>query len=140
MCKISDVIVFLLLLLCSVSDLRKRRISTKLLIGMSLALAVFRLLSGSEMVSSIFGGILIGLFFELISKLTEEAIGYGDSWIILLLGGYLGGEKLLLLVITAFFLAGLLSLIGLVWRKWSRTAAIPFVPFLTLAYAGVVFV
>lgn len=140
MCKIRDVIVLLLLMVCCVSDIRTRKISTKILIGMSIGLAVFRLMIENEMFLSVCGGIFVGVLFMLISKWTKEAIGYADSWIILLLGGYLGAEKLLLLITIAFFLAGICSLVGLICKKWSRKYSIPFIPFLTLAYAGVVFV
>ena len=37
------------------------------------------------------GGVLIGIVFWLISKYSNETIGYGDSWIISLMGIYLGG-------------------------------------------------
>lgn len=140
MCRISDIGVFLLLLLCSVSDIRTRTISTRFLTVMSLALAVFRMAQTNGMFISVCCGILIGVLFVFISKCTKEAIGYADSWIILLLGGYLGVEKLLLLVSIAFFLAGICSLMGLLWKKWRRKSTIPFVPFLALAYAGVVFI
>lgn len=140
MCRISDVVVLIFLLLCSVSDIRTKRISTKVLIGMSLVLVVFRLLADYKTIVAAVYGMGIGVIFLLISRFTKEAIGYGDSWIILLLGGYLGGEKLLLLITIAFFFAGLVSLAGFVWKKWSRKYTIPFIPFLTLAYAGVIFI
>ena len=35
------------------------------------------------------GGVLIGIVFWLISKYSNETIGYGDSWIISLMGIYL---------------------------------------------------
>lgn len=137
MCKISDVIVLLFLLTCSLNDLKTRRLPVWLLLGMS-AVMVFLYLfrQDSDIVSSAVG-VLTGGIFCLFGRFTEEAIGYGDSWIILLLGLYLGFEKQLAVIMAAFLLAGLFALGGLMKQKWRRTYSIPFVPFLTAAYIGV---
>ena len=44
--------------------------------------------------AGICAGIGVGVLFLLVSKVTEEAIGYGDSVAIMILGGYLGFWKL----------------------------------------------
>lgn len=85
------------------------------------------------------GGAGIGILFFFISKYTREAIGYGDSWIILLLGIYLGLWDLLWLLSIAFTVTGVLAVFLLAFRKCSRKITIPFVPFLTLAYVGVMY-
>lgn len=64
-------------------------------------------------------------------------IGYGDSWIISLMGIYLGGICMLEIVVTAFFLTGFVSLMGIVFKKWKNSVTLPFIPFLTAAYLGV---
>lgn len=139
MCKISEGVFLVWLMLCSLSDIRTKEIPIVLLIGMSAALFFFRLLSADRSVGAVACGVMIGGVFFLISKMTGEAIGYGDSWIILLLGAYLGGRELVVLLVAAFGGAGIFSLIGFAVKKQSRTWVIPFVPFLTAAYAGVVF-
>lgn len=140
MCKISDGIIISFLLACSLSDVRTRKIPGWILIGMSVVSAFFCLWQRSESFLSVLGGLLIGGIFCAVSKFTREAIGYADSWIILLLGAYLGMEKVLTLVVFAFFLAGLFALAGFLWKKWNQTCSIPFVPFLTAAYIGVLFI
>ena len=47
-----------------------------------------------ENLVGICAGIGVGVLFLLVSKVTEEAIGYGDSVAIMILGGYLGFWKL----------------------------------------------
>lgn len=105
---------------------------------MSVVIVILGLLPENKKILSALTGIVIGGIFLLCSRVTGEAIGYGDSWIILLLGVYLGGRQLLTVIMLAFFLAGIFSLVGLVRKKWSRTCSIPFIPFLTAAYVGVV--
>lgn len=50
------------------------------------------------------------MVFLLISKCTRESIGYGDSWLILLLGIQLGYLKAISVLFAASLLAGVASL------------------------------
>ncbi len=84
-------------------------------------------------------GLLIGATFFVISKVTKESIGYGDSWVITLFGIYVGGKDLVRLLFTASFFAGLVSLIWMAAHQWKREKELPFVPFLTLGLMEVIF-
>mgnify|MGYP000600478300 CR=1 FL=1 len=53
--------------------------------------------------AGICAGIGVGVLFLLVSKVTEEAIGYGDSVAIMILGGYLGFWKVVGVLAAAFF-------------------------------------
>ena len=85
------------------------------------------------------GGIVIGAIFFLISRLTNEAIGYGDAWMITLLGAYVGGKDLIRLLFTASFLAAVVSLVWMWKQGWKREGSLPFVPFLTIGLLEVIF-
>lgn len=137
MCEISKWMMLLFLIVCSISDYKSRSVKTALLAGMSLLQVVFCLFLTEESLLSVAIGALIGGVFCLFSYWTGEALGYADSWIILLIGVYLGGEKTLYLLATSFLVAGLFSLVMLVWKHWSGKRSIPFIPFLTLGYIGV---
>ncbi len=138
MCKVEDAMMLLFLVLCSISDLRTRRISTMLLLIMSLFTILLSLFLVRREGAEVAGGVLVGVIFWLISKYSNEAIGYGDSWIMSLMGIYLGGRYLLEITVIAFFLAGLVSLVGITLKKWRKSVKIPFVPLLTAAYLGVI--
>ena len=137
MCKIEDAFVLILLLLCSISDIRRRGVYTWVLLGLSMLLLVFRLMYCPANLWSILGGLAIGLLFLFISKLSKEAIGYADSWLILLLGGYLGFRGTMLLLTGAFVITGIFGLAGMALRRLKKKSRIPFIPFLTIAYMGV---
>lgn len=137
MCEISKWMMLLFLIVCSISDYKSRSVKTALLAGMSLLQVVFCLFLTEESLLSVAIGALIGGVFWLFSYWTGEALGYADSWIILLIGVYLGGEKTLYLLTASFLVAGLFSLVMLVWKRWSGKRSIPFIPFLTLGYIGV---
>lgn len=125
-----------LLFLCAVFDLKSRRIPI-LVLGMMNMLAIFLCLLCRERFFSVCIGVFVGGLFLLISKLTKEAIGYGDSYLMLIFGIYLGGLSVLQLLFLASFLSGVFSLICLCFLKWKRKATLPFVPFMAIAYVGV---
>ena len=79
-------------------------------------------------------GGLSGILFLWISKITNEAIGYGDSLAILILGIYLGIWGLLEVLMTAFFILGIIGLICVVIKRKKKGLAFPFYPFLTVGY------
>ena len=103
---------------------------------MTIGVVVFSLFCGDDIWMRMAGLALGGICF-LFSYCTREALGYGDSWLILILGIYLGIGKALVLLTVAFLLAGLVCLVGLLWKRWQRQQTIAFIPFLTVAYVGV---
>ena len=78
----------------------------------------------------------VGLVFLLASRVTGESFGYGDSILIMIMGGFLGFWDILSLLTAAFLLAAVFSVIMLVQKKFNRKTAFPFVPFLMIAYTG----
>ena len=131
-----DVLMIGTLLVASWGDWKRKEISVRILLLMTV-LASVKAIFFSEKFLEVILGLVIGIGFLLISKWTEEQIGYGDSWLILILGVYVGFEKLLILLFTASLGAALFSLIFCVIHKWNRNFTIPFVPFLAAAYVGV---
>ena len=81
-------------------------------------------------------GASVGLVFVLASRVTGESFGYGDSILIMIMGGFLGFWDILSLLTAAFLLAAVFSVIMLVRKKFNRKTAFPFVPFLMIAYTG----
>lgn len=126
----------MLLFLCAFLDLKSKRIPIVLLVLMNAVAALFWLFCGESIFSGCIGALIGGLFL-LISKFTREAIGYGDSYLMLIFGIYLGGLRVLQLLFIATFLSGMVSLVCLGVLKWKRKTTIPLVPFMAIAYVGV---
>lgn len=118
----------------SLADIYKRRIPTKYLIIGSLLAVGYQILIGREDILLILGGTGVGMLFLLVSRITGESLGYGDSLAILILGIYLGLWELLAVLAGAFFLLAVFSAAGLTVRKMSRKLSIPFFPFLSAGY------
>ena len=139
MCRIAEVLAALFLIIAGYRDWKTKRISCLLLSVMTIAIIVMRFAVVKDTIWSTLGGVAIGMFFFALSKCSKESVGYGDSWLILLLGIFLGGKTLLEVVLVATFLAGLFSLAYCIRHGWNKKQTIPFVPFLAAAYIGVVF-
>lgn len=140
MCTIADWMILVLLGVCSVSDARKKTMPAVLLILFSIAVVGFALFDNAVSTRFRVGGLFMGILFLLISKCSKEAIGYGDSWLILLLGIYLGYLRALGVLFGASLLAGVVSVLFLWKRGWKKKATLPFVPFLSIAYLGAMIV
>lgn len=139
MCKIIIGITFAVLILEAIWDWRKKEVPVLLLMAMS-GIAVLSMLCHEVKFYWRVGGAIIGLIFILVSWLSKEAIGYGDSWTILNLGIILGFYKIIEIVLWAAFLAGISSLFLLWKRKWKRKNSLPFIPFLVASCLGVLLI
>lgn len=137
MCKIADWIMLLILIVVSVIDWRKREIPIWILVVMSASVIVFAMYCKDVNIWYRLSGVAFGALFFLVSRVTRESIGYGDSWIILLLGAYLGIFRVLQVLFGASLISAFCALFYLWKCKWKRDATLPFVPFLTIAYLGV---
>lgn len=140
---ISSIMCTGILLGLSVEDLWFRRISkTMLVIGMALALAYSGYCTVKLSVPVwIYGaGLLTGCFFLLLSSITKEAVGYGDSMLICMLGIYLGLWKLLAVLAAAWCMLAGAAMFHLIHRRMSRKSALPMVPFLTAGYVCMIII
>ncbi len=136
MCQIENWVILLLFVMCSVSDFKKKTMPLVLLVVLSIVVIGFAMFGDSVGVRLRVGGAILGMLFLLISKCTREAIGYGDSWLILLLGIQLGYLEAIGVLFVASLLAGMASLF-LLWKcNWKRYTSLPFVPFLSISYLG----
>ena len=139
MCGVSDWVMLLFLGICSVSDLRFRGVKNWVLTLSTLAVLLFCIFFTDEPLWSVLCGAGTGLLFFGISYITGESMGYADSWLILLLGAYLGLARLMILLTCAFLSAAVIALVGIALRWWKGNGTIAFIPFLALSYVGVMF-
>ena len=137
MWKISDIIGLLFLIILSWSDIRKRKVSGRILLLAGMAAVLYQIVDKSMDEGQVLGGMILGVLFLFVSKVTEEGMGYGDSLGILILGTYLGFWKTLSVLMCSFFLL-FCVLVPILWKKkMSRKAGLAFYPFLTGGYCWV---
>lgn len=132
-----QLIIGVFLAIGTIWDLRTKKIPIIYLIVFSGVVVIYNIFYMQNSWWHTLMGMGIGMLFVMCSKVTQEKIGYGDSWIITNLGIHLGVWKLFLLLYFGFFSCALWCVIALK-RKWvSRKSRIPLVPFLMLGYIGV---
>ena len=100
--RMVDIVVLLILTWLSVSDIRNKKVSRKVLTLWGILTVFWKIVDFYQIrvflekmeqtnvddLAGICAGIGVGVLFLLVSKVTEEAIGYGDSVAIMILGGY----------------------------------------------------
>lgn len=79
-------------------------------------------------------GILIGIMMLLIGRFCGGCIGTADGIIIAVIGGVIGYQDMLLLLMNAILAAAVFSIVLIVIKKAGRGTTIPFIPFLLLGY------
>lgn len=135
--KLSMIACLCFLAVCTYWDIRRRTLPVVLLGEGTFLSVLYVVCSGREYWYLHLAGAGVGLFFLLVSKITKEAIGYGDGWMICILGTFLGISDLLEVLAAAWLLLSMTAMICLV-KKWSRKTAFPLVPFLMTGYVFVV--
>lgn len=79
-------------------------------------------------------GILIGIILLLTGRFCGGCIGVADGIMTAVIGGILGYQDTLLLLMNAVLAAAVFSILLIVIKKASRGTAIPFLPFMLLGY------
>lgn len=132
-------------LLCLRKDIQEKRISRKIIrVYLLLALAGLGMKylhmdkglldKGIGLLKEMSLAFIPGAVALFLSWVSREAIGYGDSCLILGCGFSLGIERCMELILWAFFFSALWSLGLLVVCRADRRREIPFVPFLLLGW------
>lgn len=139
MCELSEEICIVYLSVLSILDIRFRKMPVWLLSvgGVSvIAYQIWKMIEGTAIpLPLIVTGAVVGILFLGISKVTREALGYGDGLVILILGLYLGFWNLTIVLMITFFAAFVIALLLMISKRNRRKLAMPFVPFLCIGYA-----
>lgn len=74
--------------------------------------------------------VLPGMMFWMLSFVTREKVGYGDGWMLIMIGLFTGLWKCFLILLVGLVSESLSVLILLAVRRISKDRQIPFAPFL----------
>ena len=109
MWKIIQITFFIYLVILSVLDIRTRKLPMWLLAAGGICVILSQLIRRETPWELCLFGAAAGCIFLMISKMTRESFGYGDSLLILLLGVAVGFWNLISLLAIAFFLSAVVS-------------------------------
>lgn len=133
------VIVLGLLGLCSLEDVRHKRLTIVYILMFGIGGLVLHLFAPVCSIYSILCGMLLGIAMILVSFITRGNVGIGDGMLLLVTGVYLGGYGNLQLLMTGLLLAALWALGLLMLKKKKGKDEIAFAPFLLLSYFVLLF-
>lgn len=124
------IIFWLILVLCSIRDLKKRQICfLPVIIGIVYGMLCELWLQNTD-VYAVFLRCIPGICLAALAILSEGKIGFGDGLIVFMAGLYLPLFELLECIFFAFLLCTLFGGILILMGKGDRKTELPFVPFL----------
>jgi leader peptidase (prepilin peptidase)/N-methyltransferase len=128
---ISYLVVFAILSIASIIDIKERRIPDKLIIaGVVIGLGLTLYNPEHGFLDGLMGGMTAGLVLLLISHITKGGLGLGDVKLFLCMGIYLGLESTASAMLIAALLSGLFSLVLICISHENKKREIPFAPFI----------
>lgn len=137
MWKIEELALLGFLVLMSIKDMRTKQLTVSWMMGGTIFFLVLKFVGYEGDARSYVMGAAVGGSFFLLSKATEEQIGYGDCWMLSVMGMVLGIWRFCMVLLTTFFLCFFVGMAGIIFRKWDKKKRLPFVPFLLAGYLGV---
>lgn len=127
-------LLLIFLITGTIADIRKRSIPILLFILFGVTGLVFFIMTGSVSFTDEIFGILLGIVFLALCRISDGKIGAGDGMAILVSGIFLGGSRAACQTLYGMLGASLISVLLLAFRKGNRNTTLPFLPFLLAGY------
>lgn len=134
-------IAFFLVVISAFFDVRRREIPISVIVVggiLGIAMNLWQIVGGNLSISEASASLLPGIFVLLIGLVTREKVGYGDGFLLLVIGLFTGFCHCFLVLCISLLLISFFALILLCMRKAEQNSRLPFVPFLA-AGLGVLF-
>ena len=129
MIKATGIVIFLVL--CSIQDIREKRLSVKRLAVAGILFLIVSLVFEEKQIKKRLCNLLPGMAAFLLAALTKEQIGYGDAASLVVLGILVSARAILGAVMGGLLLLSIFSIILLAGKKADRKTTMPFLPFLS---------
>ena len=129
-----EVVLFLFLAVCAVFDGLYKQIPLVVVwLGMltAICLQIFGVMGETGIFAAALS-LVPGVGFFLLSFFSREKVGYGDGWVLLMIGLFLGIYRCFLILIVGLAAESAVAIVLLTFRKIQRDKEIPFSPFLLL--------
>lgn len=135
-----EFVLLLFLAVCAVFDGLYKQIPL-IIVWLGMLTAVCLQIYGAMGETGIFMAafsLIPGAGFLLLSFFTREKVGYGDGWVLLMIGLFLGAYRCFLVLLAGLLAESVAAIVLLALRKIQRDREIPFSPFLLLGMGVVV--
>lgn len=127
-------VLFLFLAVCAVFDGLYRQVPLVVVwLGMFAAVCLHICgVMGETGIPAVMLSLIPGAGFFLLSFFTGEKVGYGDGWVLLMIGLFLGAYRCFLILLAGLLAESAAAIVLLVLKKIKQDKEIPFLPFLLL--------
>ncbi len=132
--KVRAIIFLIFILLEGIRDLHKRKISLVSVSAFGSLGILLQCTHWSENWMNLLGGIGVGAAVLLLAKITKEKIGYGDGWVLMVSGIYLGFYGNLVLLAYSLMATSAVAILLIVLKKAKKNTELPFVTFMFIGY------
>lgn len=134
-----EILLFLIMGICAVIDGLKREIPIAV-VWMGIVIAVILRLrgmigEGGAIMAAL--SVIPGVMLWMISFVSREKVGYGDGWMLVMVGLFVGIWRCFLILLIGLVSESVIVLILLAVQRISRDRRIPFAPFLLLGMGAV---
>ncbi|MCM1267785.1 MAG: hypothetical protein NC302_07760 [Bacteroidales bacterium] len=129
-----EIFLFFFLAVCAVFDgLQKKIPLAAVWLGMLAAVGLRAAgVMGEVDLLAVAVSLLPGAAFFLIGFITREKVGYGDGWVLLMIGLFLDLPRCFFILLAGLLIESAAALVLLAFRKIQKDQEIPFCPFLLL--------
>ena len=118
------------LLVCAIADYKTKEIYVWFCLLNYFLAIVMKVVTNNLKLEYIIIGIIVCTLLYIIALVTKEAVGVGDILIILTLTAMVELKVVLNVMMIAFIISAIFSIIGVSMGKMSLKTNIPFVPFI----------
>lgn len=129
-----EIFLFIFLAVCAVFDgLQKQIPLAAVWLGILTAICLRAAgMMGETDLPAVALSLLPGAVFFLLGFITREKVGYGDGWVLLMIGLFLDFSRCFFILLAGLLIESAAALVLLALRKIQRDKEIPFCPFLLL--------
>ena len=120
----------------SVIDIRYKKIDVRVAIAACIVSILIGCIFYGHTVINILYGIILGIFLALLAWVSKQRIGYGDAVVFMVLGMCLEPVRVLWILWSSMVMAGVYGMVKIIVFNKSRSLALPYVPFVTIVYVG----
>lgn len=135
-----EILLFVFLGICAVYDGVERKIPLVVVwLGIIAAIVLHvQGRGGNGTWQAAAASVIPGVAFWMLSFITGEKVGYGDGWMLIMIGLFMGLWQCFLILMVGLISSSLVVLILLAAGKASRDYQLPFAPFLLFGMGVVV--
>ena len=126
----------LFLAICAIIDIKERKVFSVFCCANSVIVLFLHFIKQDISWFSLLWGMILGAIFFMVSICTREAIGKGDAIVIFTMGSMVGIKITFEILVWAFVICTVASMVAMLIKKVKLDSRIPFIPF--VLFGGII--